>query len=79
MLGVIFQSVFFRFLSTRDGFLTLREGEAAHSNSGTCILTLVFMHFDPFITGRKMPFFRALTVLLIIAGALVGVLGGNFG
>ena len=51
-----FFEVFFRFLCSQDGFLTLREGEAAPSNSGTCILTFVFMHFDAFIAGRKMLF-----------------------
>ena len=57
MLGVNFSKFFPRFFCSQDGFLTLREGEAAPSNSGTCILTLVFTYFDPFIAGRKMPFF----------------------
>ena len=46
-----------RFFCSQDGFLTPREGEAAPSDSGVCILTLIFTPFDPFMTGRKMPLF----------------------
>ena len=31
-------------LCSQNGFLTISEGEAAHFNSGTYILTLVFRH-----------------------------------
>ena len=56
MSGVNFRSFFFRFLCSQDGFLTLREGEAAPSEPGTCMFALIFEPFDPFVVGRKVPF-----------------------
>ena len=56
MLGVNFSKFFFRSFCSQDGFLTLREGEAALSNSGTCILTLVFMHLTLLSQEEKCSF-----------------------
>ena len=73
MLGVNFSWFFFPFPLLSGWISNPREGEAAPSNSGTCILTLVFMHFDPFIAGRKMPFFVPLQI-----GGNIGQFGVNF-
>ena len=52
-----FFEVFFRSLSTRDGFLTIPNDDLAGFTPGACVFTLVFVPFDTFIVGRKVPFF----------------------
>ena len=51
--GRVGGEVFFRSFCSQDGFLTLREGEAAPCKSGACMFSLILVHFNPFIVGKK--------------------------
>ena len=55
--GVNFSKFFSRSFSTRDGFLTLPNDDLAGFNRGTCVFGLIFVPFNPFAAGRKVPFF----------------------
>ena len=63
---------FFRSLSTRDGFLTLPNDDLAGFTPGTCVFTLIFVPFDPFAVGRKVPFFVPLQCSLSLSLSLYG-------
>ena len=54
-MGEFFE-VCFRSLSIREEFLSLSKEDLAASLSGTIVFTLVFVPFDPFVVGRKVPF-----------------------
>ena len=56
-MGDFFEVFFPRSLSTRDGFLTLPNDDLAGFTSGTCVLALIFVPFDPLVVGRKLPIF----------------------
>ena len=75
-----FSKFFFRFLSTRDGFLSLPKEDLAASPPGTCVFTLVFVPFDPFIVGRKVPFLCLYSALSSLHKGLYikAMLGVNF-
>ena len=55
-MGEFFE-VFFRSLSTRDGFLTLPNEDLAGFTSGACVFTLIFVPFDSFMVYEKFHFF----------------------
>ena len=77
-MGAFFED-FFRSLSTRDGFLTLLNDDLAGFTPGTCVFTLIFVPFDPFIVGRKVPFFVPLLCSLSMEGAIYkGHVGSEF-
>ena len=52
-----FSKFLFRSLSTRDGFPTILNEDLAGFTPCTCIFALVFVPFDSFVVGRKVPFF----------------------
>ena len=55
ILGEFFE-VFFRSLSTRDGFLTIPNDDLAGFTPGTCVFARSFVPFNPFMVERKVPF-----------------------
>ena len=57
-----------RSLSTRDGFLTIPNDDLAGFTLCTCVFALIFVPFDPFMVGRKVPFFVPLQCALYIGG-----------
>ena len=76
-MGAFFE-VFFHSLSTRDGFLTLPNDDLAGFTPGTCVFARIFVPFDPFVVGRKVPFFVHLQCSLSRGAIYKGHIGSEF-
>ena len=50
-----FFEVFFLSISTQDGFITIPNDNLAGFTPVLCVVSLIFVPFDPFVVGRKVP------------------------